>query len=123
MDKDSIKERRKSARLITSGDVEYSVIGKLDIKELANTKNISAGGVCITVNERIEKGTILFLKINLPEKDTPIEAKGKVMWCAEFISSALIEPRYDLGIEFVEIKEVDRQAIFQYVFDHLRKER
>ncbi|MCM8756761.1 MAG: PilZ domain-containing protein [Candidatus Omnitrophica bacterium] len=99
------------------------MIGKLDIKELANTKNISGGGVCITVNEKIEKGTILFLKINLPEKDNSIEAKGKVMWCAEFISSALKEPRYDLGIEFVDIKEVDRQKVFQYVFGHLRKER
>jgi c-di-GMP-binding flagellar brake protein YcgR len=112
-------ERRKFPRLVADVVVEYSVIAKEPEKETSVTKNISAGGICLIVYEDIEINSILSLKILLPVSKSPLQAKGKVIWKSEFSIDSEQRERYDLGIEFVEIKELDRQKIFQYVFSFL----
>ena len=58
-------ERRRFPRLDASVGIEYSILGKAPLKETAFTKNISAGGICLIVYEKIEVNTILSLRINL----------------------------------------------------------
>ena len=109
-------ERRRFPRLIASVDVEYSILRKGTLQEQAVTKNISAGGICLIVYEKIEPGTFLALKILLSSINYIIEAKAKVIWSSYFTVGPDGRDRYDLGIEFVEINESDRQKISQYVF-------
>ena len=114
-------ERRKFPRLNTSTDVEYIVIGKtLAGEKKTVTKNISAGGICLIVYEKIETATVLDLRIYLRDINATIEARGQVKWSSYFTMAPDSRPRYDIGIEFIEIKEPDRQQLSKYVLDLIR---
>ena len=110
-------ERRKFPRLNTTVDIEYAVVGKEPApQDKSYIKNISSGGICIIVYEKVEIDDILTLTINLPEGGRPIQLKGKVVWTGEFILGGDKRSRWDAGIEFIEISEDDRQKISKYLF-------
>ena len=111
-----LAERRKFPRLNAVVNVEYSIIGEGPLKYTESTKNIGAGGICLIVYEEIKINTLLSLKFFLPDSNEPIQAKGRVVWKGEFSISSDQIRRYDLGIEFVEIGEEDRERISKYVF-------
>lgn len=112
-------ERRKFPRLDASVAIEYS-IEKHPLKEIAFTKNISAGGICLIVYEEIELNSILSLKINLGDNRDIIEVKGRVVWFSEFSLDPDKKKRWDIGIEFIGINEEDRKRISKYLFRLLR---
>ncbi len=123
-DKDTRTERRKYKR-VYAAFVEYSCIGEDTLKEIASfTEDVSAGGICILASEEKEKDTLLSLKIYLPDRKDPIEAKGKVVWTrpSSFLKTKE-KKHYDLGIEFVEIDEEDRKSILKYASRHSEKGR
>ncbi|MFH1094455.1 MAG: PilZ domain-containing protein [Candidatus Omnitrophota bacterium] len=110
-------ERRKFPRLNLSVDIEYSVIGKnQSSKSEGVTKNISSGGICVIVYERIDIGDILSLVINLPAGERPIQTEGRVVWIGDFILSDDKRSSWDTGVEFTEISEDDSQRLSKYVF-------
>jgi len=109
-------DKRNFPRLVASVGVEYTLLKDASDKKKTYTKNISAGGICLIVYEKIEPGSILAWKLRLPDVKRAIEAQGKVVWMSHFIIGSDQRDRYDLGIEFTEIAESARQKIFQYVF-------
>ena len=110
-------EKRQFPRLNVSVDVEYKILEKeLSPEKVTFTRNIGAGGICLIVYEKIAIGSILALRINLKDANCVIETKGRVVWSEYFTMSADSRDRYDLGIEFMDINESDRQKISQYVF-------
>jgi len=115
----SFPERRKFSRLELSVDIKYSVIGKEPLLEKqGRSKNISPAGIYLIVDEQIELGDVLSLVIRLPEDDHPIQVKGVVRWKA-FVwvtDTTDTRTRWDLGIEFIDINEDDRQKISKFVF-------
>lgn len=114
-DKYSGAERRRYPRLHASV-VEYYPIGRAEATEMSFTENIGAGGICIFVTENLDIDTLLFLKIYLPHKETPIEAKGKVVWTAKSSFLGIERTKnFDVGVTFVEIGEDDRKDIAEYV--------
>lgn len=115
-----MQERRKFVRLNTSVDVKWAKItqeSKGVLSDLSVSKNISGGGICLTVYGRsVDIGDLVYMEIDLPAKEI-IKVKGRVAWIGEFeIVGGRYEKRYDLGIEFLEIKEKDRGEIDQFVF-------
>lgn len=114
--KESVAEKRKFVRLNTACDVSYSV---LDVKprevDRSQTRNISAGGICLIVNEELKPGSILGLDFVLGDKKTIIQAKGRIAWIKPF-KIATEQERFDCGIEFTEISSADREKINQYIF-------
>ncbi len=113
----SFLERRKFPRLNLSVDIEYSVIGKESyLKGEGSTKNISSGGICVIVYEKIDIGDILSLVINLPAGERPIQTEGRVVWIGDFILSEEKISSWDAGIEFTGISEDDSQRLSKYVF-------
>ena len=111
-------ERRRYPR-IHATFVEYSPIREIIPQKKSFTENVSPGGICFLVDEEIGVNTLLSLKIYLPDNRDAIEAKARVVWTK--VSSFLsVEKRkhYDLGLEFVEIDENDRQRIWQYIEKH-----
>jgi len=113
-------ERRKYPRLNVDVDVEYAILTTLspedkDSQSTTQTKNISAGGICIIVYEDLPVGSLLHLKIFLPDSFEAIEAKGKIVWKSEMFMSSDLRSRYEVGVEFVEINEEDRDRIYKYV--------
>jgi c-di-GMP-binding flagellar brake protein YcgR len=114
-------DRRKFVRLDIDVLVQWRKITGEEARELdkeSRTKNISAGGICLTVDERnmVAIGDLLAIEMKLPTGRL-INLAGRVAWVSEFeIIGAEAEKNYDAGIEFVEIKEADREAIQQFVF-------
>ncbi len=115
-----MEERRKFVRLNTNVDVKWAKITpdkEGATGDLSKTKNISGGGICLTVyGKNVDIGDILDMEIDLPTKKT-IKVRGRVAWVGEFeIVGGRHEKNYDLGVEFLEIDEEDRIEINQFVF-------
>ena len=114
-------ERRRFPRLNISANVEYAILDKLPLAEKKTlTKNISAGGICLIVYEKIELGTVLDLKIQLEDINYTIKTKGRAVWSSYFTLTSDSRPRYDLGIEFIDIEQSDRQKLSQHILTLIR---
>lgn len=113
---DALIEKRRFLRLAVSVDVEYSILEEEALPKESVTKNIGAGGICLIVYKKVDVGSLLSLELRLPEHYSVIEAKGRVVWSSSFRIEGDRRDRYDLGIEFTQISESDRQKLSQYVF-------
>ncbi|MFC1632000.1 PilZ domain-containing protein [Candidatus Omnitrophota bacterium] len=110
------EERRKFARLETSVDVSYTIIGKpggIDVF----SKNISAGGLCLVLDQVFPADTPLQLLIKVPDLKDPIHALGRVVWQRKIKDGA--EEKYDTGVEFTGISDFDRFNLNRYVSEHI----
>jgi c-di-GMP-binding flagellar brake protein YcgR len=79
------------------------------------TRDISAGGLCLNMDEELMIGDRLQIRMELPSKKI-INAQGKVVWIREFgIDSRREKKTYDTGIEFTTIHDKDREEINKFV--------
>lgn len=109
-------DKRNFPRLSASVEVEYILLEGVSDGKQTFTRNISAGGICLIVYEKIEPGSILSLKLYLPDVKKTIQAQGKVVWSSHFTIGSDQRDRYDLGIEFTEIDDSVRDEISKYLF-------
>lgn len=117
-----MEERRRFVRLNTSVKVEYSVIGKDEEEMNSSTKNISLGGICLFLDNLVERGTVLGLKIFILQEIAPIQARGRIVWIEEFAVGQEDRAKHiEAGIEFVEITDADRERLSKYIFRSLGK--
>ncbi len=113
-------ERRKFIRLNLSADITYTKVADSSNRESSITRNISLGGLCIISYERLGVGDILKLAISFPDSGKTISAQAKVSWIKEFIiGDPTSGKRYDVGAEFINIDQKDREDINKYIFSHL----
>lgn len=110
-------DKRKFPRLQFSVDVQYQIVRGKSAKALkSRTRNISEGGLCMMLLEKVRAGTILSLEFRLPDTDSPIAATGKVVWVEKLaIISAEAAVSYDCGVVFVDIAPGDREKIGRHV--------
>lgn len=114
------EERRKFPRLLLSVGVEYNVINKGVVEPAVTTysKNISVGGICIILLERVELNSVLDLTFSMPDCKQTIKAQGEVVWLREFVIGVNQTIKgYEAGIEFTNISEEDKNKINEYVTD------
>ena len=115
-------DKRKFPRLSFNVEVKYELLrGRSPKAKKSQAKNISAGGLCVMILEKIRAGTLLNLEFSLPDADTPIIATGKVVW-VEKLSIYGAEPlvSYDCGVSFVDITPGDREKISRHVMLNLK---
>ena len=110
------KERRKFVRLKAIVEVKYVVIGKPGQMKVFS-KNVSAGGLCILMEERLDKDTPLQLHIKIPDLKEPIRALGRVVWQQESDQPG----KLNTGVEFVGISDFDRFNINRYVMGNIEQ--
>ncbi len=78
--------------------------------------NISGAGIRLITEEFMEPGTKLRIIFLLPIFPTfEIKALGEVVWTKPK------ENKYEVGINFLEIHEDDREALIYYIFRRQRK--
>ncbi len=112
-------ERRKYPRL--NAFITYSIIEEENRGKTTNTKNIGAGGIAFFAKEKLAVDTILSLAITLPDASN-FQTKGKVVWGDDIHVPGDPNICCELGIEFIEINDADRQKISEYVFLRLDKD-
>ena len=109
----NIKERRQFPRF----DYENIQIWKDLTSNMLNckAKNLSAAGVCVLLDEELEIATKFGIKITLPDKHRPITCNGKINWTMARADRRKYPPyEYETGIEFTDIRKVDRYRIIHY---------
>jgi c-di-GMP-binding flagellar brake protein YcgR len=113
-------ERRKFKRVDKKIKVTYKVVSlpkELDDikkkieKNTVETANISVGGIQLLGDEELIPEQILRIEIETDKKTESIITFAEVRWCAKdnYIN------KYRIGIEFLVLKDEDRQIIEEIV--------
>lgn len=103
-------ERRNYIRIDRSMSVGYRVV-KHVLGSGARSRNISAGGICLPMQQRFEVGVMLELTIDIAEINT-ISAIGQVVW-TKFRDD--IHFPFELGIKFIKIARADREKLIAHI--------
>ncbi len=100
---------RCSMRFLVTSPLKKAV---LNIRESYAVSKISLGGMLISSESPLEIEERIPMEILLPE-DKQIQFMGRIASCLSAPEAA--EPRYDVGIEFVEMSEEDRTDLKKFV--------
>ena len=117
-------EKRRFARLDIKALVKWEKItpdGNSTLNDLDTMRNVSRGGIRLTVSRKLQKGDMLSVSIKLPAQKN-ISVKGRVVWIKEINPSTLAKnPEFDIGVEFIDIKEKDREVLNHFLFNSFMK--
>lgn len=113
------EEKRRYPRLDINVNVNWKKVTPDSASIKGISKNISEGGICLIVYEKLNVGDVLFLNIELPTGKI-ISGNGKVAWTKDFEIIGR-ERGYDVGIELVDICGEDREVLRNFVFKFLNK--
>ncbi|MCX5715868.1 MAG: PilZ domain-containing protein [Candidatus Omnitrophica bacterium] len=110
-------ERRRFVRVDADIPVKYSLSLKPNGTSVVKTADISIGGVCITLAEKLTPKQNLAVEIGLPDAGkSAIVAKGRVAWVKESESQSQDGIRYfTAGIEFCEISRNGMACLLNFV--------
>lgn len=79
---------------------------------LTHTDNVGVGGVCVELRQAVKMFSVVEIELDLLDLGNHICCKGKVVWNIEKENGDKKKPRiFDLGIEFVDIKEEDQRRL------------
>lgn len=84
--------------------------------------DISAGGICLALNEKIKRDTILEINILLPDNNGPLLGLAKVIWQKEEMTrekSGLTY--YETGVGYLKLGFQNRKRIAQFISSQLAK--
>jgi len=93
------KESRKHLR----------VDAKVTVSYMGPTKNLSAGGMCVVVDNPLAIGSEAQLEFTLPGGTTPISCLGRVVWADRARSKC------ELGLVFLDLPEEGKAKIEEFV--------
>lgn len=86
---------------------------------LTHTENISVGGACVILKRTTELFSSVSVEVDLMDGGDVITCRGKVVWSVRRKAVEDHKPScYDLGIEFLDIKDEHRARVGQAV-EHL----
>ncbi|MDD4293989.1 MAG: PilZ domain-containing protein [Candidatus Omnitrophica bacterium] len=79
-----------------------------------HTENIGAGGVRVLVEEEMAISSLVELEVSLPKQ--AIACKGRVVWNIKKNSSYAEQiSLFDVGVEFFEINQIDKDIVDAFV--------
>lgn len=114
-----IFERRRFVRVSGNFVVSYTDVTTQETKsDITQTKNISLGGILFTTDREFPLGTILKIKLRLPDSREYINLKVKVVGSKERMKDVLYETR----VKFIGIKDEDKDCIRRIVEYQLKKQ-
>ena len=112
-------ERRSFVRIDADVPIKYSLPKGPNTLKNGRMKNLSLGGIGMTLNEKFNPKDSLLLEIGLPDSSAPIIAKGEIAWVKE--NTAQKDPEgvrhFDVGIEFKELSPKDRDRLLKFIKD------
>ncbi len=116
-------DKRKFVRLETLLEVVHRKDSHPSAAILTLTNNISQGGVCFINYDEINNfnvADLISLSLFFPFDADPVKTKGKVSWIKNHAKiSQDDKDKYEMGIEFIEIQEIDKKKIEQYIKEKL----
>lgn len=113
------KEKRKFLRVRADFGLQYKIKDSHSPPIKAVSVNISEGGIMMKVSEKLDIGTILELKITISSPHVTISTLGRVVYVLDNYWDEY--PPYRYGIEFLELKKKDGEAIRKFVKETIAK--
>ncbi len=115
----SFHERRRYSRL----PIEISVLISADLpehtafsqQEEKKSKDISGGGICFKMQKQIKTGSLVYLKLQLPDGNKEEISASSIMKWQRTIVTSNGEKHYETGLEFAQIEKNARQRIIEFV--------
>lgn len=101
-------ERRQDERVNEIIQVEF------EDNLLAQTVNISGGGVFIRTNEPLDLEEEFYLKLHIPDGEEPVEVLCKVVWSNKYGKETDDLPR-GMGVKFIKIHPQDKKRIEEFI--------
>lgn len=115
------KDRRLFQRIENTVSVKYKT-RKGGPKDVSLVKDISAGGIRLSLSEELEPGTVVDLEITIPNDPNPFRAVGEVVWTQDIsISGDSVGRYYDTGIKFTEIDRLCLGRVYTYFHQQNKK--
>jgi c-di-GMP-binding flagellar brake protein YcgR len=108
------QNRRKYPRV----EVEIQVTvgnGSESMNFKSETRDVSAGGVCVKLDSFVEAPTDVNVVLRLPDDQPPLETVGRVAWCVP--QRTLIgrkHPAYETGISFPDLTTEQRERLIRF---------
>ena len=113
--KDRLIERRRYIRLKTPIPLTYTIQGANNVYNTI-TKDISADGLRFESKSKdLKEGASLELKLEIYGTNNPVHAKGRIIWKKQM--SLEDSSPYDVGIEFTEIEEDNKNTFLKFLCD------
>lgn len=111
------KERRKHVRFQKSFEVVYALKKRPHLKNNCRTMDISESGMKILIDQKLEKGAVMALTINLGDGAShPTEVEGEIMWSEESKDPDPSGKRmFYSGVKFLAIKEGYGKRLSDYL--------
>jgi len=108
------KDKRSYFRLSAYHLAKYRLLSKSDHSPaITGIKDIGGGGICLQAEEHLPVGSDVQVYINFPKISQPIPAMAKVVWT----KPSRRKGSYEVGMEFVDIEHIYRDAIVKSVDD------
>ncbi|MFP4466794.1 MAG: PilZ domain-containing protein [Candidatus Goldiibacteriota bacterium] len=108
------ENKRVFERVNAETEAVYKILG--ETVDLFNsgyisttTKNISKGGVCLKLKDRIKKGHIVKIGFELSDDLRPINTFCKVAWCSG------TKEGYEAGLKFISVGEKQKKHLEDFV--------
>ena len=93
-------------------EVENELIKRKNaVEEASATKNISAGGLLFVAHDKLDVGSILELKIQLPNSQELIECLARIVRVEELVD----QKEYDIAVCFLDLTGADRIKLEKFV--------
>lgn len=98
------------------GDEDKKLAGR------GETLDLGGNGLCFVTAESLPVGTLLRIKLKLSSTALPVESLGKVLRVEPRINSGFEDSRFSVAVRFVEIGDLQREQIIQFIFGQERQE-
>jgi hypothetical protein len=105
-----LPERRQSVRFRILSLMKHAAEPDVITFQVENIQNISRGGLAFFTEQQIKEGVTLKLHFLPPNREKPVEARGKVVRCPESIKK---EKAFEVGIQFIDVSEDAKLAILE----------
>ena len=114
-----MQEKRQFVRIDWPIVVQYKTLVEPYTDDRIVGSDISEGGVCFIVYERLQKGTILDMQIQVPFDSMPMFAKGEVVWIRK--AGQGHANAFEVGIKFTEVDRRDQKRLKIYIDNEIKE--
>ena len=113
-------DKRKFPRINVRCDILMEFQGRpSSISTL--TENLGSGGVCVVLDEPLERFESCRVRLVLEDHQAPIECPGRVVWVIQTKALKSRHKTYDTGVEFVELDPGARLRVEKVVEQYLKQ--
>jgi c-di-GMP-binding flagellar brake protein YcgR len=111
-------EKRLYERISLPIKLTYEIQARPKIITKAVSKDISGGGICIALKERLLPSTELLIKIEIEKKTDTVTLRGRVVWHrrVEIQTKDGIEVYYDTGIQLKDPDPININRIITHFY-------